>query len=340
MAAAWQKAAVLATVCTLCAGLWLRVAWGSPPLLAQAPPAVPLHGCPTPGSVPLSAAQQLAKSAADAGAQAKFEEIYQSQHWSKGAGGGSGAGSTVEAARYARLVIELVVHKYHLHSMVDAPCGAMVWMPILLNNLRAAIPCFECEPGMLGTHPLPSRSERNNMAAVVTNATQSRPLSSNHTPHGPPPADFGVDIVRPIIAASAAKFQAVPWMRFAVTDFTREPLPGSADLVFSRDALQHLSLPFVFDALERFAAYLGGDPRRFLLVGSYDPGLNHNITLGAYFHIDLRAKPFELTPLEQFPELAEEGGHPKILLLYSGAQLAAADVGAMRRRARAAGMHV
>ena len=160
-------------------------------------------------------------------------------------------------------------------------------------------------------------------------------------PHAaPPPADLGVDIVRPVVAANVEKFKGVPWMAFSVGDFTREPLPGSADLIFCRDALQHLSLPLVFDALERFAASLAGDAGRFLLVGSYDAGTNRNITVGDYFHIDLRAPPFDLAPLEQFPELAEERKTPKVLLLYSGAQLAAADVGAMRRRARAAGMRV
>jgi hypothetical protein len=73
--------------------------------------------------------------------QATFERVYRERKWGDD-GGGSGAGSTVSVTRYARLILELVVHKYALHSIVDAPCGAMVWMPVLLAKLRASVPCL------------------------------------------------------------------------------------------------------------------------------------------------------------------------------------------------------
>lgn len=143
--------------------------------------------------------------------------------------------------------------------------------------------------------------------------------------------------MRPVIAANKEKFAGIPWMAFQVGDFTKDVLPRG-DLIFCRDALQHLALPLIFAALERFAVSLSGDPHRYLLVGSYDTGNNRNISTGDYFSIDLRAEPFNLQPLEVFPELHENGHRPKALLLYTGQQLAAADIGAIRKRAHAAGM--
>jgi hypothetical protein len=117
-----------------------------PPATAQQLHAA-AHACPAeegaaaagaPGSAP---AARLSDGDEDAAVQATFERVYRERKWGDD-GGGSGAGSTVSVTRYARLILELVVHKYALHSIVDAPCGAMVWMPVLLAKLRASVPCL------------------------------------------------------------------------------------------------------------------------------------------------------------------------------------------------------
>ena len=54
---------------------------------------------------------------------------------------------------------------------------------------------------------------------------------------------------------------------FTAADLSAVPLPGGQDLIFSRDALQHLSLPLVLGILRNFK----NAAPRWLMVGSY-PG--------------------------------------------------------------------
>lgn len=50
---------------------------------------------------------------------------------------------------------------------------------------------------------------------------------------------IGVDIVRPVIANISAQHARTQAWRFEVLDFTKDMLPH-VDLIFSRDALQHI----------------------------------------------------------------------------------------------------
>lgn len=52
---------------------------------------------------------------------------------------------------------------------------------------------------------------------------------------------LGLDVVRPVIANATREFANELQWTFAVHDFTAEP-PPQADLLFCRDALQHLPL--------------------------------------------------------------------------------------------------
>jgi hypothetical protein len=42
-----------------------------------------------------------------------------------------------------RVVIELVVLRYGIASMMDAPCGAATWIPVVLKNIAERLPCFD-----------------------------------------------------------------------------------------------------------------------------------------------------------------------------------------------------
>lgn len=67
-----------------------------------------------------------------------FNEIYNKNLWEKhglGYGGGSGWGSSINFTKQTRDIIFKVINKYKIKSMIDAPCGSMVWMEQLLNNL-------------------------------------------------------------------------------------------------------------------------------------------------------------------------------------------------------------
>jgi hypothetical protein len=54
-----------------------------------------------------------------------------------------------------------------------------------------------------------------------------------------------------------------PTWEFGVLDITKEPIPEGFDLLFSRDALQHLNMGLVLNALENIAR----TKAKYFLVG-------------------------------------------------------------------------
>jgi SAM-dependent methyltransferase len=63
-----------------------------------------------------------------------FDNIYEKLIWGA-AGDGSGPGSDIEYTQHTRNIIYDFIKRYKIKSMLDAPCGAMKWMPLLLTNL-------------------------------------------------------------------------------------------------------------------------------------------------------------------------------------------------------------
>ena len=146
---------------------------------------------------------------------------------------------------------------------------------------------------------------------------------------------LGVDIVRSVIERHHTNFRNDSgWMRFLTADFTTTPLPEDYDLIFCRDALQHLSFVTVISALELFSK----SSARFLLVGSYmGQSRNTDIISGEYWDIDLLSWPFELTGYQTaysehtkdyLPEEPE-----KFMLLYAVDYLKTIDYQQMLQRA-------
>ena len=84
-----------------------------------------------------------------------------------------------------------------------------------------------------------------------------------------------------------------PRVSFATADLAVTSLPTGKDLIFSRDALQHLAMPLILSVLRTFQA---AGPA-WLMVGSY-PRRWSNILIetGGYFPINLAAPPFLLMP--------------------------------------------
>ena len=77
----------------------------------------------------------------------------------------------------------------------------------------------------------------------------------------------GVDVVESVISKSVIKFKEMaPRWKMTKMDISKDPLPTGYDLVFSRDALQHLPLNLVADALKNIALTSNA---KYLLVGSY-----------------------------------------------------------------------
>ena len=147
---------------------------------------------------------------------------------------------------------------------------------------------------------------------------------------------FGVDIVRNVFEVHRVNFQNnSQWMHFQVADFTVTPMSQDIDLIFCRDALQHLSLDKVVSALALFSK----SSARFLLVGSYlKQSQNINITIGDYWDINLSVFPFELIGYERaFPEHTKDNmpqEPDKFLLLYPIDYLRSLDYRQMMLRAK------
>ena len=70
-----------------------------------------------------------------------FDWIYKTQYWGSD-GGGSGTGSSIQVAAGARRVIEHLVYRLKIRSMIDAPCGAMTWQAPMLQELKRRDPAF------------------------------------------------------------------------------------------------------------------------------------------------------------------------------------------------------
>jgi hypothetical protein len=140
------------------------------------------------------------------------------------------------------------------------------------------------------------------MPYLIENITHDIPIFRYH----------GVDVVESIINSSKAKYSNKTNWKLEVLDITSQELPDGYDLIFSRDALQHLSLVKVIDSLKLISRTQGS---RYLLVGSYlKTGQNKNIEIGDYFPIDLTKPPFNLNKyLEIFDEKTYEFKH---LILY------------------------
>lgn len=123
------------------------------------------------------------------------------QHHVWTGGDGSGMGSSIEQTRVAHKVILEVINEYEIKSMFDAPCGSFLWMSNVMREVKAQ---FE------------KRGERFRY--------------------------HGVDVVESVIEKVKNKYQneSDDW-EFSLCDFTTQKLPEDYELIFSRDALMHLS---------------------------------------------------------------------------------------------------
>lgn len=115
----------------------------------------------------------------------------------------------------------------------------------------------------------------------------------------------------------------------------RPQIPPGYELIHCRDALQHLPLDLVVEALRRFSQ----SQARLLVLGSYDPqdgAKNQKVAAGGYFSIDLRAEPFGLDrPLAVHNEETSRrafGVPDKYMLVYDMEDLRAMDFDAMAQR--------
>ena len=72
-----------------------------------------------------------------------FTNIYDNQVWGS-YGGGSGAGSDSSYAKTTSYILQLVILKYSLKSLLDAPCGGVSdsWTKFAIHEIKKTLPCF------------------------------------------------------------------------------------------------------------------------------------------------------------------------------------------------------
>lgn len=226
-------------------------------------------------------------------ARQAFNFAYSSEQWGT-AGAGSGSGSTLDFTRPTRRVLLPLLQKLGAKSMIDAPCGGMLWMaPFLREDVAPAIPGFRY---------------------------------------------LGVDVVDTIMAANKEKFAAEKTWSFDRVDLSTTVLPNGYDVLFSRDAFQHMPM----EAVVKILRMMSKSDAKWLIAGSYDKGKNHRTTWGGpWYSVDLRKPPFNLDGnAEMIPEsegrLSSRNRGQKIFLVYNiKAYLRNVDFEAMAARERA-----
>lgn len=57
-------------------------------------------------------------------------------------GNGSGRGSSLEKTVKTRANLLTIIEELNIQSMIDVPCGAMMWMPLVLEEVAARKPQF------------------------------------------------------------------------------------------------------------------------------------------------------------------------------------------------------
>lgn len=150
-----------------------------------------------------------------------FSGIYKTRNWGP-EGEGSGPGSTVHATVRIRSIIHDFVKRNNVSTFADVPCGSFHWMRYVMEReARLEYQGFD-------------------VAVDVVNALQ---------------AEFHVDTeasrhisftVREFSRQLRIRIRACIYgthicMHAQAVDFTKDALPTGLDVIFSRDALQHLA---------------------------------------------------------------------------------------------------
>ena len=141
-----------------------------------------------------------------------FDEIYAKKLWGNGIPSGSGSADACGVT--AREILRQLLFKYHLLSMLDAPCGAVYnsWMRHTLSKLKSDLSCFT----YLGVDVVENVIAQNNVE------------------------------LKP--------FQDWARFEFADLSSPSTKLPPGFDLLLSRDALQHLSYKAIARALRSYCS--------------------------------------------------------------------------------------
>ena len=224
-----------------------------------------------------------------------FESIYKNNLWDAGAGGGSGRGSTVENAAGASRILFAVSMALNVTSIIDAPCGALVWQEKLLPQLAGNFRGFRYL-GLDVSSTVITRN-RQRLSRLHYASFELADLAEQPMPLGYE-LIFSRDALQHNTHANVWK---ILW-RWAESD-AKWVLVGSYPN----------NNPWCMQGA--CASKSATRPAFCNMCG------NHDISTGGYFSIDLARPPFGLHPTRRYAEVAD--GEEKHLYLYARASLLA-----------------
>lgn len=193
-----------------------------------------------------------------------FETIYKDKRWCEINGPLSGPGSSLEYTEKLRMNLPSILTKFNVKTFLDAGCGDLTWMSLLLSN--------------------------NNIKYI------------------------GVDVVETLIQSHKQKY---PQIEFHVKDITVDPLP-SADIMFCRDCLFHMSNIDLFKTLRNF---LTSNIPYIFTTSHVTNQPNYDIQTGSFRFLNLLDQPFNFpTPLYSIDDTY--GNHPqRNMVIWSREQI-------------------
>lgn len=171
-----------------------------------------------------------------------------------------------------------VVYEYNVwgSEVSRSGTGSDLWSP----EARLAITAIEAVMDRFGV--------RSMLDCACGDATWMVPyLVARH-----PELEYcGIDIVPEVIEQNR---QRHPGVQFHAIDLAESPLPSGADMIFSKETLNHMGLEDAQQALRRFAA----TGARYLLTSVHEgadnsKGLNKNC-FTTYIHYDYELPPFNM----------------------------------------------
>jgi hypothetical protein len=127
---------------------------------------------------------------------------------------------------------------------------------------------------------------------------------------------YGFDAAEAVINKNINYFRSDENIKFQQMDLSSSTatLPQNADLIFCRDALQHLTYRAIAGVFATFCR----SHATYLMVGSYlESTINNDIpNIGNYFSINLLAAPFSFGEPMDIIKDYHEGDNPKYILIY------------------------
>jgi hypothetical protein len=217
-----------------------------------------------------------------------FDKIYRNKCWSF-AGDGSGIGSCPRYNKNMRDKLSNFVIEKGIKTFFDVPCGSCKWSMIWLQELK-----FKHNYTLDSYFGMDVSMEA--LSKSYKNIDKVRQSSSN------------IETIRDISHVCNTKIHVCHG------DFTSACLPLECDLLFCRDALQHLSFDNIWKSLRNFAHCRA----KWYIIGGYVSDSNVNIRDGRYFELNISHHPFNLVPDKIISEDNDKQDPQKHFYIFSG----------------------